>query len=820
VTCAASTGVSVTGGVATETGNTKMYLGEAMNKDGLKFTMTSQSLSDVLASGKVTDNSGVEYKYDQYIELKGKTTTFDTHGGDIDPTTYISIGTSSAAPLYSAKVVFSKPLDVASTDKSLGKAITLFGKEYTITSDAALADNTQVVIFSTGTEVGLQWDGNPVTQTVTAGGHTFTVTLNGITTANEADMTIDGTSYIRAKSASVTASGVSFFVKESSRYGTGATGRVVLSVGGERLLLKDAQTVKKGTDETSVSGTLVTVTSGGVDKISAITVDSAATSSTSDYLAEGGSFTDPVFGFKVAYNGLVPVAKTAGEKLDFGVSGEKGTTLLMTDSKGNTKTINVGYDADPTDGSNNPTLADINGKAYIVTEGAAIAREEYVILNSGGFPRLFKFTDFTDETVNSGTITDKATITLTDQFTSEALTFELTETAADTDFVVGDDKYIDGQKYSMGFVGDTTDKLYITWGATAASSDTAVPTVGGRATLFPTLETKYGAKVALANKAALGALPLVENATALVFELPTGLVRLDDDATSAQYAVSTDGGTTWGTTTDIVAGTDVLANITVGRVVYQFQVDSVAGGNSDIDNVKLFDLIDATNNVNSVGVLVVEEKDVNSAKNAVAVGAQTTDGYAKAEWSAPKFTDTAFTPAAKSWKSDSYKTSYMDFWGTLAERNTQDQDKLSLYYPDEQVRAIVAVGSAPVFTAGAAGQTVATQSIAPIKTMVGKLDTEFLALSAADQQAKNVISVGGPAVNRVTAALLGKTFPAYGADSGLTANTALIKLVENAFSGSKVALVVAGWEAINTRAATSALQNFETAALTGTEKVL
>jgi S-layer protein (TIGR01564 family) len=145
---------------------------------------------------------------------------------------------------------------------------------------------------------------------------------------------------------------------------------------------------------------------------------------------------------------------------------------------------------------------------------------------------------------------------------------------------------------------------------------------------------------------------------------------------------------------------------------------------------------------------------------------------------------------------------------------------MSLYYPDEQVRAIVAVGSAPVFTTGAAGQTVATQSIAPIKTMVGKLDTEFLALSAADQKAKNVISVGGPAVNRVTAQLLGKTFPAYGAASGLTANTALIKLVENAFSGSKVALVVAGWEASNTRAATSALQNFETAALTGTEKVL
>ena len=158
-------------------------------------------------------------------------------------------------------------------------------------------------------------------------------------------------------------------------------------------------------------------------------------------------------------------------------------------------------------------------------------------------------------------------------------------------------------------------------------------------------------------------------------------------------------------------------------------------------------------------------------------------------------------------------------WGAITTWDSEDKDDLTIEYPEEATVANVWLlkPGATVSAGGAGAITYTTQTVAPIKTMVGKLDTE---LSASDKEAKNVISVGGPCVNRVTAELLGKTYPACGAESGLTADTALIKLVENAFGGNKVALVVAGWEAADTREATSALQNFETAGLTGTEKVM
>ncbi|MEM7817310.1 MAG: S-layer protein [Candidatus Aenigmatarchaeota archaeon] len=158
-------------------------------------------------------------------------------------------------------------------------------------------------------------------------------------------------------------------------------------------------------------------------------------------------------------------------------------------------------------------------------------------------------------------------------------------------------------------------------------------------------------------------------------------------------------------------------------------------------------------------------------------------------------------------------------WGAITTWDSDAKDDLTVEYPEEAVVANVWLlkPGATVVSGGAGQVTYTTQTVAPIKTMVGKLDTE---LSAADKAAKNVISVGGPCVNRVTAELLGKAYPACGEASGITPGTALIKLVENAFGGNKVALVVAGWEAEDTREATSALQNFETAGLTGTEKVM
>ena len=70
----------------------------------------------------------------------------------------------------------------------------------------------------------------------------------------------------------------------------------------------------------------------------------------------------------------------------------------------------------------------------------------------------------------------------------------------------------------------------------------------------------------------------------------------------------------------------------------------------------------------------------------------------------------------------------------------------------------------------------------------------------------NAILVGGPCVNKFVAALKGKTFPACGSDSGFEPGKAIIELQTN---GNNMAMIVAGWEADDTRRAGVALKYWD-----------
>ena len=69
----------------------------------------------------------------------------------------------------------------------------------------------------------------------------------------------------------------------------------------------------------------------------------------------------------------------------------------------------------------------------------------------------------------------------------------------------------------------------------------------------------------------------------------------------------------------------------------------------------------------------------------------------------------------------------------------------------------------------------------------------------------NLILVGGPAVNRLSAEFLGLVYPAYGADSGISSGEAIISLKDN---GNKVAMIVAGYEAGDTVRASRVLRDY------------
>lgn len=83
-----------------------------------------------------------------------------------------------------------------------------------------------------------------------------------------------------------------------------------------------------------------------------------------------------------------------------------------------------------------------------------------------------------------------------------------------------------------------------------------------------------------------------------------------------------------------------------------------------------------------------------------------------------------------------------------------------------------------------------------------KLDTEIT-----DIQNQNLIIVGGPCINKIAAQVMGLTYPACGASSGINENTAIIK--EFTQNTGKSAIIVAGYSAENTRIAAKVLSQYD-----------
>ncbi|MGC9310260.1 MAG: S-layer protein [Candidatus Aenigmatarchaeota archaeon] len=145
-----------------------------------------------------------------------------------------------------------------------------------------------------------------------------------------------------------------------------------------------------------------------------------------------------------------------------------------------------------------------------------------------------------------------------------------------------------------------------------------------------------------------------------------------------------------------------------------------------------------------------------------------------------------------------------------------DSDKIAFAVPSEQVKANVVVEGPDATSTTTTGSTV--KKAVPIVDNIARLDTE---VTESMKQNKNLILVGGPCVNLLTAQAMGFTTKVCGADSGIPEGAAMIKVVNDAFNAGKAALIVAGWEAPNTRAACSVLQQYSAYDdLTGTAVVV
>lgn len=149
-------------------------------------------------------------------------------------------------------------------------------------------------------------------------------------------------------------------------------------------------------------------------------------------------------------------------------------------------------------------------------------------------------------------------------------------------------------------------------------------------------------------------------------------------------------------------------------------------------------------------------------------------------------------------KDENHRTRY----GTIIKdpKSNGASDRVELSIPGDQVQVNVVVkpgtGATVVSGGSSGGAAISTYATAPD----AMLDTEVTTPAN-----HNLILIGGPAVNRLSAQFLGKTYPAYGADSGLQEGEAVLEIKDN---GDNVALVVSGWTGDDTRRAAKVLQSY------------
>ncbi len=144
---------------------------------------------------------------------------------------------------------------------------------------------------------------------------------------------------------------------------------------------------------------------------------------------------------------------------------------------------------------------------------------------------------------------------------------------------------------------------------------------------------------------------------------------------------------------------------------------------------------------------------------------------------------------------DTYNEVGMTPFGTLIERYTKDQGDITFHYPKEEADGMVYVSPATAtVTTTTAGQSCTVADISLQAQMASELSSA---------SAHNLILVGGPCAGGGNS-IVESLFMAC-EDWELAPGEAVIKLADN---GDKVAMLVAGTEALDTRRASKVIANY------------
>lgn len=735
--------------VSLSSGSTKIWLNTSLST--ALTTLTKTDLPTVL--GAYTFSGNVDSKLTSTITIGTNKVDFAKQpSSNVDPVIGIATSSSSSSPLYNASITM--PAIAFNDTNSEGESITLFGKDYVVST---ATDATDLVLFSSAEEITLQKSGteNPTATVTIAGTDHVIELLNGDSTT--ATISIDGTSKSITEGSSKKVGGVEVAVKtvtSSTVAGITAT----LLVGSEKLTFTDNTQVTKGSDADPVDGTLVTFT-GTTGALTGLSIAVYAPDTSNDAILAGETFTDPVFGsFKVDFSGLnVPLSSTARDTIKIDKSGDKGMSLTFTDSDTNTNTFDFVYNSTANGGT---FLGDSNNYKIHNVENDSLNEDNYTMIGNEDYGHLIQVTRIYN---SSSSDYSKDSATFKDVMSGD--TYSMDATAEGTGRLT-----IDGRQYTVSYSGTGSTGTVSLKYPTSDSSATQV-------VVFPTIKTNNGALVSLYEPQTIDLTGL----TGLKFPngdgYTTGVIATDGVGNYTLDGVDMNSTTTGG------------ANITVGQLKYNFGAPT----SSNVTTLKLYQPGTSTL-ISAPSVVVFEGKDDSSNYEVIV-----TDVEANAAGSSSDplgVNDVYFTSPtvydSVQLQSDSDIVQSVDWFGTevTEDSNTASQKVVTISYPKEQVYAQVYVGEE--------SSVVSSSSTASASSQLGDVlvkDTEISSVSS-----KNLIVVGGTCINSAAANVLGGAYcgSSFTDATGVGSGQFLIESVADKYTTGKVALVVAGYDAADT----------------------
>jgi len=786
--------ISGTGDQVNLASSSKINFADLLTSGG-RSTLTNTEMPNTLADGTFTDDAGTTYTYSQIISVGSSAIAFGTSGGDVDdPILHIQVGTDAATPLYTYKLNLNKVLDVSNSSVK-GHEVSILGQKYTIGSGSNTGDK-KVVLYGSGVEKSLK-EGETATVTINGAEHTVEIVAITQSTTDRVTLAVDGgTPQEIVEGASGKVGGLDIYAKTviySAKEST--TNTATLLIGSNKITLQNAQKVTYGSDDEILLGTNCTITGTG-DGISQIQVAVAKQKTTTDYIKDGDSFVDPVFGgLRVNLVGTIPTLKAdARDQIVVDTDNNLKASVTFTSALAKEEgqyTLDFAYDNDTSTSTVSPILAHAaaasSGRNYIhVLEGENAKENDYIVVNEGDKGMILRV-----DSVSFTYTGSNNKVSLSDIITGTPYSITLNSTGATANAVT-----IGGGQYFLNNV--STDGVKITWGTGAAAGS-----VGTYTTLFPRLQLANGEFMAIV------APTNITNGTAYI--LPNGGDTLDTTAGTANIANLTTTGAV--AVTFVTAGSNAALTVNWTTSNLANTSGAVAGailGGIDPDNDGGIPECNF-NQTYGPAILLMEKKQHNQSTYGDYICIPlSTAGTSPVEIAVaqPVFKDSA--ASFTSLGSNSYLRQAVDRYGDFVQYDISSgtNNKATIYNPLDQMYVDI-VFSAAAVSVGSSSITVVTDD---------KVDSVA---------SNNLIVVGGSCINKAAAMILtnGASSAPICGDAWAAQTTAgptkyLIQVSVSPYNNQKIAMLVAGYEGPETTKAVAKVKDGTVSTDVGTKLVL